>query len=251
MLTAAAKGLAPMRVLGQHGLRVAAPTLVTVAGLDLGTLLGGVVIIESLFSFPGLGRMAYDAISSKDLPVIMGVTLFSAVLIVAMNVVVDLAYAALDPRVLIADEPTTALDVTVQAQILDLLLDLRDDFGSAVVLVTHDLGVVAQVCDRVLVMYAGRVVEEATVDDLFHAPAMPYTWGLLGSVPRLDRTGGDLVSIPGSPPSSLAGLGPGCAFAPRCGHRGDVADDRCATEQPELIQIGPGHAARCHLGDPS
>ena len=151
------------------------------------------------------------------------------------------------PRVLIADEPTTALDVTVQAQILDLLLDLRDDFGSAIVLVTHDLGVVAQACDRVLVMYGGRVVERAGVNDLFHAPAMPYTWGLLGSVPRLDRTEEELTSIPGSPPASSADLGAGCAFAGRCAHRAKVPGSLCVTSLPSLVEVGPGHAARCHL----
>ncbi|WP_432744124.1 ABC transporter ATP-binding protein [Streptomyces sp. JH002] len=152
-----------------------------------------------------------------------------------------------DPDLLIADEPTTALDVTVQAQILDLLLDLQQEFGSAIILITHDLGVVSQVSDDVLVMYAGRAVERGTVREVLRRPQHPYTWGLLGSMPRL---GGDteqeLLPIPGSPPSLLSPPD-GCPFAPRCAHRDAVTPaDRCTGERPALP---PGRGAACHLDD--
>ena len=146
-----------------------------------------------------------------------------------------------DPSVLIADEATTALDVTTQAQILDLVARLQDELGMAVVWITHDLGVVAGIADRVLVMYAGQVVESADVDDLFAHPRHPYTVGLLGSLPILGAdTGGDLATIPGLPPDPLA-MPPGCAFHPRCGVRDDA---RCATEPPPLVEVAPGHHVR-------
>ncbi|MCC3767038.1 ABC transporter ATP-binding protein [Streptomyces sp. UNOC14_S4] len=149
-----------------------------------------------------------------------------------------------DPELLIADEPTTALDVTVQAQILDLLKDLQQQTGSAIVLITHDLGVVAHTVDELLVMYAGRVVERGTVDEVLRAPRHPYTWGLLGSMPRLESDVDEpLVPIPGAPPSLLAPP-PGCPFHPRCAYAAEVAGDRCRTERPELR---PGRAAACHL----
>lgn len=164
-----------------------------------------------------------------------------------------------DPKLLIADEPTTALDVTVQAQILDLMSDLQREFGSAIIMITHDLGVVAQMADRIVVMYGGRAVETGTTRDLFHRPEMPYTWGLLGSIPRLDTRGQRLSSIPGSPPS-LINLPAGCPFAPRCTYKEHVDGDRCATEVPELGATGGGsgsgsgagsldaaHLARCHI----
>ena len=158
-----------------------------------------------------------------------------------------------DPDLLIADEPTTALDVTVQAQILDLILDLQAEFDSAVVLITHDLGVVAEVADDILVMYAGRGVEYGPATEVFSAPAHPYTWGLLGSVPRFDRARSDgeregrLVPIPGSPPSLLAPP-PGCPFHPRCRYR-ELTGGRAETERPELRDVGPGHRVACHLDD--
>jgi peptide/nickel transport system ATP-binding protein len=148
------------------------------------------------------------------------------------------------PELLIADEPTTALDVTIQAQILELLDSLRVDVGAAVILITHDIGVVAGVADRVMVMYAGRTVERATTLDLFDRPQHPYTWGLMGSVPRL---GGDkprrLAAIPGQPPSLMA-LPPGCSFAPRCQHRFDA----CELAQPALeARAGEDHLDACLL----
>jgi peptide/nickel transport system ATP-binding protein len=152
-----------------------------------------------------------------------------------------------DPDLLIADEPTTALDVTVQAQILDLILDLQADFDSAVVLITHDLGVVAEVADDVLVMYAGRGVEHGPAREIFAAPGHPYTWGLLGSIPRFDAPGGRLVPIPGNPPS-LLDPPPGCPFHPRCRYR-ELTGGRAETERPELHEIGPGHRVACHLDD--
>ena len=151
---------------------------------------------------------------------------------------------ALEPNVLIADEPTTALDVTIQAQILRLLKRLNEDRGLAVIMVTHDLGVVADIADRVLVMYAGRVVESGSLDQIFYDPQHPYTWGLIGSITRLDRPPTHrLAQIKGQPPS-LIGLPAGCHFRPRCPH----AFDRC-TEPPglEVRGGGAGHEDRCWL----
>jgi len=149
-----------------------------------------------------------------------------------------------NPDVLIADEPTTALDVTIQAQIIELIDRLKDDFNSAVILITHDLGVVADVADEIIVMYAGNVVERGGTRDLFYDPQMPYTWGLLGSIPRLDRPRPDrLHSIKGSPPS-LINLPQGCAFRPRCPH----AFDRCMERPPLVGHVDePSHLDRCWL----
>ncbi len=156
------------------------------------------------------------------------------------RVVIAIAIAN-DPDLLICDEPTTALDVTVQAQILDVLKTARDVTGAGVLIITHDLGVVAEFADRALVMYAGRAVEVAAVERLYRDRRMPYTAGLLGSVPRLDaRQGARLVPIPGAPPS-LAALPPGCPFAPRC----PLAIDDCRAAEPELIEVGPDHSAAC------
>lgn len=156
------------------------------------------------------------------------------------RVVIAIAIAN-DPDLIICDEPTTALDVTVQAQILDVLRTARDVTGAGVLIITHDLGVVAEFADRALVMYAGRAVEIAAVSELYTARRMPYTVGLLGSVPRLDAAqGARLVPIPGAPPS-LAALPPGCPFAPRC----PLAIDECRAAEPELIEIRPGHRAAC------
>jgi peptide/nickel transport system ATP-binding protein len=157
-----------------------------------------------------------------------------------------------DPGLLIADEPTTALDVTVQAQILDLLQDLQREFDSAVIIITHDLGVVAEMADDVLVMYAGRAVEYGPTKEILTHPEMPYTWGLLSSVPDVaGDTSARLVPIPGNPPSLLSPPS-GCPFHPRCAHRDKVPGDRCWTELPELVpgSRGPGHTKRCHLADP-
>ncbi|MHB1234387.1 MAG: ABC transporter ATP-binding protein [Microbacteriaceae bacterium] len=152
-----------------------------------------------------------------------------------------------EPKLLIADEPTTALDVTVQAQILQLIRDLHDELNSAVILITHDLGVVAETCDQVLVMYGGQCVEKASVDELFYAPEMPYTWGLLRSMPRMDRARQNrLIPIPGQPPS-LIDLPRGCVFNPRCPFSNRVEGDRCFTEHPLLLDAGSGHEVRCHI----
>jgi peptide/nickel transport system ATP-binding protein len=156
---------------------------------------------------------------------------------------------ACNPRVLIADEPTTALDVTIQAQILDLILDLQKKLGTAVVLITHDLAVVAETAQRVIVMYAGKKVEEADVEELFEAPLHPYTHGLLASIPHLEVIAGDtsaaaangrLKEIPGMVPA-LTNLPPGCSFAPRCAY----ADERCRSFYPPYEQKRPGHWAAC------
>jgi peptide/nickel transport system ATP-binding protein len=147
---------------------------------------------------------------------------------------------ACDPRLLIADEPTTALDVTLQAQILDLMRELRAESRAAIILITHDLGVVAEVCDEVAVMYAGEIVERAGVDELFASPQHPYTVGLLGSIPRLDRTTSHLATIEGMVPS-MTQPPSGCRFAARCPFVGDI----CLQAPPPLIEISPGHASRC------
>ena len=152
-----------------------------------------------------------------------------------------------DPELLIADEPTTALDVTVQAQILDLISDLQSEFGSAVIMITHDLGVVAELSDDILVMYAGRVVEYGSAAQIFGRPSHPYTWGLLSSMPRLDRERTSrLVPIPGTPPS-LIRVPPGCPFHPRCRY-GQLNGGRSETEVPQLRETeDTGHLVACHL----
>jgi peptide/nickel transport system ATP-binding protein len=151
------------------------------------------------------------------------------------------------PELIIADEPTTALDVTVQAQILELMKDLQQEFNTAIVIITHDLGVVAETCDDVVVMYAGKCVESGSAQDVFYHPEMPYAWGLLGSVPRLDRERQSrLLPISGQPPS-LINVPRGCAFHPRCAFKGHVEGDRCRTEVPELLATNDGHSVRCHI----
>jgi peptide/nickel transport system ATP-binding protein len=144
------------------------------------------------------------------------------------------------PELLVADEPTTALDVTIQAQILELLQDLRRDLGMALVLISHDLGVVADACDRVAVMYAGRIVEEAPIARLFDAAAHPYTQGLLGALPPIDGPRRRLAAIPGGVPEPWA-MPPGCAFAPRCQHRAAA----CDTAMPDATMLAIGHRAAC------
>lgn len=152
---------------------------------------------------------------------------------------------ACNPDILIADEPTTALDVTIQAQILDLLKDLQAKLGLTILLITHDLGVVAQTCDRVAVMYAGKVVEEASVEGLFEKPRHPYTVGLLDSLPLHHEEGEELRQIPGTVPSPLQMPG-GCRFAPRCPH----ARDLCRTEEPSLDPVDDDTTARCWMYSP-
>lgn len=152
-----------------------------------------------------------------------------------------------EPELLIADEPTTALDVTVQAQILDLIASLQAETGSAAIFVTHDLGVVAEICQRVVVMYGGQCVEEADVHDAFFRTAHPYTQGLLASMPSMADETGRLTPIPGFPPS-LLDLPAGCLFADRCPAAALVPGDRCHTERPELHGSG-SHRARCHLSE--
>ncbi len=151
------------------------------------------------------------------------------------------------PALLIADEPTTALDVTVQAQILELITTLKDEFGTTVILITHDLGIVADVADKVAVMYGGRLVETAPTELLYDHPEMPYTLGLLSSIPRMDRElPKRLDPIPGNPPSPI-NLPPGCVFQPRCAYSDRVPDEACKNVRPELLPSGPDHQVRCHL----
>ena len=155
---------------------------------------------------------------------------------------------ACQPKVLIADEATTALDVTIQAQIVELIQQLQQEFGTAVIWITHDLGVVAGLADRVMVMYAGRIVEQAEVDDLYDEAMHPYTDGLLGSLPVLGQGRGEqLTAIAGLPPDPTA-MPQGCAFWPRCPHR---LDDRCETEQPPLREVSDGHWSRCFYEVPA
>ncbi|MDA9434177.1 ABC transporter ATP-binding protein [Bradyrhizobium sp. CCBAU 51627] len=147
---------------------------------------------------------------------------------------------ACDPQLLIADEPTTALDVTLQAQILELMRELKAASGAAIILITHDLGVVAEVCDEVAVMYAGEIVERAPVDELFSAPQHPYTVGLLGSIPRLDRRAEQLATIEGMVPN-MAQPPAGCRFAARC----PFVLEACTKAPPPLVEVSPGHVSRC------
>ncbi|ARH93013.1 MULTISPECIES: ABC transporter ATP-binding protein [Streptomyces] len=149
---------------------------------------------------------------------------------------------ALGPDLIIADEPTTALDVTVQAQVMDLLAELQRELTMGLILITHDLGVVADVADTIAVMYAGRIVETAPVHQLYRAPAHPYTRGLLDSIPRLDRKGQRLYAIKGLPPN-LTAIPPGCPFNPRC----PLAQDVCRSELPPLYEVGPGRSSACHF----
>ncbi|MDH4140144.1 MAG: ABC transporter ATP-binding protein [Coriobacteriia bacterium] len=154
---------------------------------------------------------------------------------------------ACDPDILIADEPTTALDVTIQAQILDLMIELQQEKDTAIIMITHDLGIVADMVDNVMVMYAGRPVEEGTVDQVFYDPKHPYTWGLLDSLPRYDVDDkGRLIPIEGQPPSLIA-VPSGCAFHPRCPYARDV----CRAEEPKLSNLGDGHVAACHFAGSS
>jgi oligopeptide/dipeptide ABC transporter ATP-binding protein len=149
---------------------------------------------------------------------------------------------ACEPKILIADEPTTALDVTIQAQILNLMRQLQEEKGTSILLITHDLGVVAEMCDRVVVMYAGQVVEETDVRSLFHQPKHPYTKGLLASLPQLSGDQDKLSSIPGQVPA-LDEMPSGCRFAPRCSARMSI----CETSNPDLLDLGNQHQCRCHL----
>jgi oligopeptide/dipeptide ABC transporter ATP-binding protein len=163
----------------------------------------------------------------------------------AQRVMIAMALACL-PQLLIADEPTTALDVTIQAQILDLMRNLKSQTDTAIILITHDLGVVAEMCDRVNVMYAGRIVEEAEVTELFQSPKHPYTQALIGSTPVLGQTAKELTTIPGSVPN-LIDLPPGCKFAPRCKARVENNLEICTEEEPQLKAVAPNHLTRCWL----
>lgn len=163
----------------------------------------------------------------------------------AQRVMIAMALACV-PELLIADEPTTALDVTIQAQILDLMRNLRTKMDTAIILITHDLGVVAEMCDRVNVMYAGRIVEEAGIVELFKSPKHPYTEALIGSTPVLGQSDKELTTIPGSVPN-LINLPEGCKFAPRCQARIEHELERCTEEEPLLKEVVPNHWVRCWL----
>jgi oligopeptide/dipeptide ABC transporter ATP-binding protein len=163
----------------------------------------------------------------------------------AQRIMIAMALAC-EPELLIADEPTTALDVTIQAQILDLMRDLQRDLNTAVVLITHDLGVVAEMADRVAVMYAGEFVEEASVRSIFKEPLHPYTRGLIGSIPVLGSLKTDLDTIPGVVPS-LIDLPPGCRFASRCPARIEYGLEICTRLKPDLKEVKLGHKVRCWL----
>jgi len=163
----------------------------------------------------------------------------------AQRVMIAMGLACV-PDLLIADEPTTALDVTIQAQILDLMRNLRENIGTAIILITHDLGVVAEMCERVAVMYAGQIVEESDAVNLFGHPLHPYTLGLIGSIPVLGRLKDRLEVIPGSVPN-LVNLPPGCRFAPRCTARTQYNLSVCTEKAPDLREVAPGHTVRCWL----
>ena len=163
----------------------------------------------------------------------------------AQRVMIAIALA-LSPQLLIADEPTTALDVTIQAQILDLLRGLHENLGTAIILITHDLGVIAEMAERVAVMYAGKIVEQAVVELLFNEPLHPYTRGLIGSIPVLGKIKDKLDVIPGLVPN-LINLPPGCRFAPRCRGRVDYGLKICTATEPDFIEVTPGHFVRCWL----
>lgn len=164
----------------------------------------------------------------------------------AQRVMIAMGLACV-PNLLIADEPTTALDVTIQAQILDLMRNLRENIGTAIILITHDLGVVSEMCERVAVMYAGQIVEQADVQTIFARPLHPYTQGLIGSIPVLGKLKDRLEVIPGSVPN-LVNLPPGCRFAPRCRAREQYQLAVCTAQSPELMQVDSnGHKVRCWL----
>ncbi len=163
----------------------------------------------------------------------------------AQRVMIAMGLACV-PDLLIADEPTTALDVTIQAQILDLMRNLRENIGTAIILITHDLGVVAEMCERVAVMYAGQIVEESDAVNLFGQPLHPYTLGLIESIPVLGKLKDRLAVIPGSVPN-LVNLPAGCRFAPRCGARSQYNLTICTEQAPDLREVFPGHTARCWL----
>ncbi|HET7087159.1 MAG TPA: ABC transporter ATP-binding protein [Anaerolineae bacterium] len=163
----------------------------------------------------------------------------------AQRVMIAMALACI-PDLLIADEPTTALDVTIQAQILDLMRGLQRELGTSIILITHDLGIVAEMCSRVAVMYAGEIVEETDVRTLFRDPKHPYTQGLIESVPMLGIERGELEVIPGNVPN-LIDLPPGCRFAPRCRARVEHGLEICTRERPKLKPVAPGHGVRCWL----
>jgi oligopeptide/dipeptide ABC transporter ATP-binding protein len=163
----------------------------------------------------------------------------------AQRVMIAMALACA-PELLIADEPTTALDVTIQAQILDLMRGLREKTGTSIILITHDLGVIAEMAERVAIMYAGRIVEQSSVGVLFEKPLHPYTQGLIGSIPVLGKIKDRLAVIPGSVPN-LVNLPPGCRFAPRCLARIENQLSICTEQEPDLIEANPGHIVRCWL----
>ena len=156
------------------------------------------------------------------------------------RVVIAIALAC-NPQLLIADEPTTALDVTIQAQVLDMINTIKEDFGTSMIMITHDLGVVAETCNKVAIMYAGEIVESGTAEHIFREPLHPYTLGLFGSLPSLDKKVRRLSPIPGLMPDP-ADLPEGCKFHPRCAH----ATELCRKEQPPITEVSPGHMVRCH-----
>ncbi|NLS79158.1 MAG: ABC transporter ATP-binding protein [Chloroflexi bacterium] len=167
----------------------------------------------------------------------------------AQRVMIAMALAC-SPELLIADEPTTALDVTIQAQILDLMRGLREQINTAIILITHDMGVIAEMADNVAVMYAGRIVEYADVKTLFARPRHPYTQGLLASIPVLGRVQGELAVIPGAVPN-LINMPPGCRFAPRCSARVENHLEICTRQEPEMYSVGGTHKVRCWLYEAS
>jgi peptide/nickel transport system ATP-binding protein len=211
-------------------------------------------IVEAILAHRKIGRAAarketMDMLRRVGIPAVeRRVDAFPHQLSGGMRQRVMIAMALINsPALLIADEPTTALDVTVQAQILELIAELQAEFGTTVIMITHDLGIVADVADDVAVMYGGRIVERAPVEVIYERPEMPYTLGLLQSIPRMDRELGErLLPIRGNPPSPI-NLPRGCVFQPRCDYWQRVPEEACLTARPELVPSEPGHFVRCLL----
>ena len=241
--TAKSKGLSQGQILRRHALRNAVMPVVTIMGPTVAAVLTGTFVIESIFNIPGLGKYFVTSIKDLDYTMIGGTTVFYGGM--RQRAMIAMALSC-NPKLLIADEPTTALDVTIQAQIMELLVELKDKINTAIILITHDLGVVAGIADRVAVMYAGKVVETGTTAEIFCEHKHPYTEALLRSLPSTEQGKREpLMSIPGTPPDLLSPP-KGCGFAARCRHCMQI----CKEEQPPEFEVSNGHRASCWLLHP-
>lgn len=230
-------GFSDTRIIFRHILPNCIPTIIAQLTLDIGYA----ILDLAAMSFLGLGVQPptsdWGAMLEEGRQYIQS----NPALVFAPGLAMALSC---DPQLLIADECTTALDVTTQAQILDLMKHLQETIGMSILFITHNFGVVAEICDRASVMYAGKIVETSTVEDLFDHPKHPYTKALIESIPKSGRPGEKLVTIPGAPPSLVKPI-KGCAFAERC----QYANENCKCQQPEMIQVGPGHECACFLSE--